>query len=157
MIKFRENKGFTIIELVIVMMVIAILASIAIPIYNTVKERAYTVEAKYILKHIWGLELEYYSSNNAYSKILDDIGFVKDSKYKYTYEITQPGNNDQFFEAKASLDINNDGTIDDVWQVNVSMANRITQFSAIRNTHLRTKKIKPNSTFLLTCNSHLPS
>jgi len=39
----------------------------------------------------------------------------------------------------------------------VSMANRNTQFSANNITHLRAKRIKQNSVFLLVCNYHLPT
>ena len=38
--KFQNNKGFTLIELIVVIAIIAILAAVAVPSYNRIQERA---------------------------------------------------------------------------------------------------------------------
>lgn len=123
MIRFNKSKGVTLVylrlfEIVIVMLLVTIVAIIVVSTYKAVKEKAYAAEAKYILRHIWNLEVQYHSSENKYTDILNDIGFVQDPKYRYNYVVSLPGGNSQFFNAKASLDINDDGIIDDVWQIN---------------------------------------
>jgi len=48
----RNSKGFTLIELMIVVVIIGILAAIAIPKFSEVSDRAKNAEAKPILKQI---------------------------------------------------------------------------------------------------------
>ena len=38
--KFQNNKGFTLIELIVVIAIIAILAAVAVPSYNRIQDRA---------------------------------------------------------------------------------------------------------------------
>ena len=55
---FRKNeKGFTLVELMIVVVIIGILASIAIPKFSSMIGKAKTTEAKQILKQIVNLEV----------------------------------------------------------------------------------------------------
>jgi len=60
--KLRKNKkGFTIIELLIVVAIIAILAAIAIPQFNTYRKRGYDASANSDLRNIRTLEEAMYS------------------------------------------------------------------------------------------------
>jgi len=49
----NKKKGFTLVELLIVVMIIGILAVIALPNYQKSIERAYTAEAKQVLSDIY--------------------------------------------------------------------------------------------------------
>lgn len=48
----RSERGFTLIELGVVLAIIAILTVIAYPTYNNIKKRAYIAEAKAIMQEI---------------------------------------------------------------------------------------------------------
>ncbi len=49
----RNKKGFTLIELIIVIGIISVLAAIAIPVYAQYKERAYDSDVKSHLHNIF--------------------------------------------------------------------------------------------------------
>jgi prepilin-type N-terminal cleavage/methylation domain-containing protein len=59
----RKRGGFTLIELMIVIVIIGILAAIAIPQYATVKQRAYLATVKTDLKNLEISEEAYASAN----------------------------------------------------------------------------------------------
>jgi len=56
----RGEKGFTLVELMIVVVIIGILASIAIPKFSSLIGKTKVTEAKNILSQIINLETTYY-------------------------------------------------------------------------------------------------
>ena len=67
MSKVRNAKGFTLIELMIVVVIIGILAALAIPRFTQASARAKEKEADGVLKQIFTLEQTYYANNGAYA------------------------------------------------------------------------------------------
>jgi prepilin-type N-terminal cleavage/methylation domain-containing protein len=63
----RNRKGFTLIELMIVVVIIGILAAIAIPKFNNASARAKEKEADGILSQIYRLQETYAAENNGTS------------------------------------------------------------------------------------------
>jgi type II secretion system protein G len=63
----RNSKGFTLIELMIVVVIIGILAALAIPRFTQASARAKEKEADGILKQIYTLQNAYYANNGTYA------------------------------------------------------------------------------------------
>ena len=54
------KKGFTLLEVMVVSVILGILATIALPVYNTSRERIFDNQAKADLKLMWSAEKNYY-------------------------------------------------------------------------------------------------
>lgn len=71
----RGPKGFTLIELMVVVTVITILTVIAVPSYISTVRKSHRSEAKSILLDIAGREERYLATNGSYSSTASDLGF----------------------------------------------------------------------------------
>ncbi|MGP8096220.1 MAG: type IV pilin protein [Steroidobacteraceae bacterium] len=71
----RRSGGMTLIELVIVMVIVAIMASIAIPSYNSYVLKSHRTEAKTALLDLASMEERYFSTQNVYSLLTTDLGY----------------------------------------------------------------------------------
>ena len=86
--KLRSRKGFTLIELMIVVAIIGILAAIAIPNFLKFQAKSKTSEAKTNLKAIYTAETAYYSEENEYGNF-DQINWIPAGKnliYSYSLD-----------------------------------------------------------------------
>ena len=119
----RSEKGFTLVELMIVVVIIGILASIAIPKFSALIGKTKVTEAKNILRSIVSLEQTYYMANSVYEAFVDDadgalIGFVQPSeastRFNYKFDIVGAAPFDaSIATATEEVDVNGDGDIDD--------------------------------------------
>ena len=64
--RIRSNKGFTLIELMIVVVIIGILAALAIPRFMRSTTKSKQTEAKQLLKQIYTMQHAYRQEFNAY-------------------------------------------------------------------------------------------
>jgi type IV pilus assembly protein PilE len=71
----RCTTGFTLIELMIAVVVIAILAAIAIPAYESYVEKARRTDAKTAVLDLATREQRYYSVNNVFTASPQDLGY----------------------------------------------------------------------------------
>ena len=72
----RNRKGFTLIELMIVVVIIGILAAIAIPKFNNASARAKEKEADGILKQFYTLQQTYYAEHGVYADQVAELQTV---------------------------------------------------------------------------------
>jgi len=81
--KIRDRKGFTLIELMIVVAIIAILAAIAIPNFLKFQAKSKQSEARTMLTGVYEAELAYFATENEFSNNMNEIGFEPASQPKY--------------------------------------------------------------------------
>lgn len=72
--KKQNNKGFSLVELMIVVSIIGILAALAVPRFQGFQARAKSAEARTSLSHIYTLEQSYYGDNDQYTNVLGSQG-----------------------------------------------------------------------------------
>lgn len=84
----KDMKGFTLIELMIVVAIIGVLAAIAIPNFLNYKCKARQSEAKQALGTLRTGQEAYFVEFESYSLAKASIGFNMKSDAKYTYDIT---------------------------------------------------------------------
>jgi type IV pilus assembly protein PilA len=88
----KKNKGFTLIELMIVVAIIGILAAIAIPNFMMFMSKTKRAEVKYNLEAIFKSEISWFGENNAFSNSFDAIRWQPLGKiYYYTFWGGNPG------------------------------------------------------------------
>ena len=88
----RKNKGFTLIELMIVVAIIGILAAIAIPNFMKFLSKTKRAEVKYNLEAIFKCEVSWFGENNTFSDSFQVIRWQPLGKiYYYTFWAGNPG------------------------------------------------------------------
>ena len=79
------QRGFTLIELMIVVAIIGILAAIAIPNFNRFQSKSKQSEAKANLKGIFTAAKSRFAEKDNYGSSFSDIGFAPERNNRYTY------------------------------------------------------------------------
>lgn len=108
----KTTKGFTLIELMIVVAIIGALAIIAVPSYSRYVAKAKRAEAYMHLSSIYAAQKSYWAEHGNYASSLSQVGWQSDNENKmhYTYAVAQAGKD--HFRATATGDIDGDGTPD---------------------------------------------
>lgn len=89
--RMKEERGFTLLELIVVVIVLAVLASIAVPMYRGYIKSVRATEAKSRLGAIVTAAKNYYQRHNQWPTSFDDAGFYGDNTptEHFTYEIQE--------------------------------------------------------------------
>jgi len=91
----HKNKGFTLVEMMIAIGIIAVLASIAYPSYVGNVKKSRRVEAQTALQQVATLQEQYFSETGSYTSDLTELGLLSsgwnltENKY-YRYRVLRP-------------------------------------------------------------------
>jgi type IV pilus assembly protein PilE len=124
--------GFTLPELLIVLVIIGILILLAMPRLMPLISQAKSTEAQLQLRHLYTLEKTYFYLHSKYSLLLEEVGFEQEKS------VAEGGNANYFIEiieaeiytfkgrATALVDFDGDG-IFNIWEIDQD--NRLTEIS----------------------------
>jgi len=127
----KAEEGFSLTEILVVIVIIGILVLIALPQFTSVITQAKTTEAKIMLKHLHTLQETFYYQHDRYGSELTDIGFEQNTtldeqgEARYRIEIENAGPQGYLAKAIAVVDFDKDGVFN-VWQVDQTGAIRQT-------------------------------
>lgn len=118
-----SEEGFSLTELLVVLVIIGVLVMLAIPIYDNITTRAKITEAKLMLNQVHTLQESYHMEYDQYSDDLKRIGFqqerliTEDGRARYVIEIEHAEQNEYIATATAIVDFSNNGVFN-VWEIN---------------------------------------
>lgn len=110
----KKKIGFTLIEISVVIVIIAIISSLVFPSYKKLIGSTKQSEAKIMLQSIYTAQNLYFAQNNTYAQNISDLDIQIPADSKYTYILRAEAKQ---FTATASANIDKDAALD-VWQLN---------------------------------------
>jgi len=81
----KSAKGFTLIELMIVVAIVGILAAIAVPNFLKFQNRCKQTEAKNNLSAIYTAQISYFGEFNGFGNTFSDVRWVYEGNTRYEY------------------------------------------------------------------------
>ena len=118
----KETDGFTLTELLVVIVIIGILAALTIPKFLNVTTSAKMTEAKVMLKQLYNLQRAYYLENDTYGPSLEAINFEQEKlktdggNARYKLAIAKATDTEFLASATAVVDFDKDGSYN-IWSI----------------------------------------
>ncbi len=126
----RRRKGFTLVEIMLVVAIIGVLAAIAVPSFQKYIYRAQRNEALTNLKGIYTTQTSFFHENGLYGATFDEIGFeisgaqvvdpntVQSVYYVYTmFSMTEGGQPGANFQAIATANLDPEDAMLDILMI----------------------------------------
>ena len=120
-----DEHGYSLTEIMIVVIIIGILALLALPRFMSVTTRAKQTEAKTMLAHLHTLEQAHFYEYDRFTLSLDTLGFeaaplvTSGGTARYLVAVERATPRDYTATATAVVDFDGDGTFN-VWQIDTS-------------------------------------
>ena len=125
----KNDKGFSLVELMIVVAIIGVLSALAVPKFQSFQAKAKQSEAKSNLSHIYTLEQSYFGDRDVFYALIqtptsgvvppNDLGFDIQGhrRYQYNVALTAAGF-DAFAYANTLTVISSNCLQKDQWKIN---------------------------------------
>jgi type IV pilus assembly protein PilE len=111
----KESSGFSLTELMVVLVIIGVLVLLALPKLLPLVTKAKTTEAKLALKQLYTLEQTHRFEIDRYTKNLQEL--ISDGgQARYTVKVSEATADSFYAEAVSVVDFDGDGTFN-VWAV----------------------------------------
>ena len=105
----KNKNGFTLVELLVVVLIIGVLAAMALPQYQKAAEKAKAMQAITLLKAIYDAQTRYFLANNTYADKFDELDVTIPANWNGTVKgSTSPAITDTRSNADWSVQIFND-------------------------------------------------
>jgi type IV pilus assembly protein PilE len=118
----KESSGFSLTELMVVLVIIGVLVLLALPKLLPLVTKAKTTEAKLALKQLYTLEQTHRFEIDRYTKNLQELGYEENKlisdggQARYTVKVSEATADSFYAEAVSVVDFDGDGTFN-VWAV----------------------------------------
>ena len=108
---YCSDSGFSMLELLVVMIIIAILAAIAIPVYLNQRAKAWEANVHSDLYNAAVAQLTYFVDNKSFTGLLDDL-YPRGYNQSGNITITIRSSGDQY-----CMEAFHSGNVDNIWFV----------------------------------------